>query len=57
MSMKCPDWKELEYNWFHPEEVIEKAKNSVEHQKILAEINKIASAHYLSLKKANESTN
>lgn len=55
--MKCPDWKELEYNWFHPEEVIEKAKNSVEHQKIIAEINKIASAHFLSLKKANESTN
>jgi hypothetical protein len=54
--MKCPDWNELEYNWFHPEEMIEKAKNSAEHQKILTEINKIASAHYLSLKKAKEST-
>lgn len=57
MNIKYPDWKELEYNWFHPEEVIEKAKNSVEFQKIITEINKIASAHFLSLKKANKSTN
>lgn len=54
MANKIIPWKELEYDFFNPEEVKERALNSVEHQKILALIEKERVAHSISIKKAEE---
>jgi hypothetical protein len=54
MANKIIPWDKLEYDFFHPEEVKERALNSVEHQKILAIIEKEKAAHLLSLRKTED---
>lgn len=50
--MKPLDWKQLEYDFFHEDEVIKRVLSNVELQKMLIEIEKIRKNHYISLKKA-----
>jgi len=55
MGFKVLNWKSLQVDFDNPEQTIERALNSVEHKKLLEEIDKMAKEYYDSLKEETQS--
>jgi len=57
MGFKLLNWKGLESDFNDPEEVLERARNSEEHKKLLIEIDRLKKEYYDNLEKETQSNN
>jgi hypothetical protein len=55
MGFKVLNWVNLQADFDNPEQTIERAKNSIEHKKLLEEIDKMTKEYYDSLKEETQS--